>query len=171
MSKAAQAVADAVRELQRKRRRTVTEDERDGSVPDGHGEDVTDALLESAQGEQRGETMATTTKAKTAKKTTAKKTAGTKAKATKSGAAKATKPRAPKADSGARPTRPSHSVGNRSAKDLKLAENGIRTEEKNRYINLYFEDGFVVRLQPANLDQEETLKCRDLMVAWLASLV
>ena len=51
------------------------------------------------------------------------------------------------------------------ATKLKIVD--VRVEEKNRYINVYFADGFYARLQPANLDQKDTLKCRDAMVAYL----
>lgn len=51
------------------------------------------------------------------------------------------------------------------ATKLKIVD--VRAEEKNRYINVYFADGFYARLQPANLDQKDTLKCRDAMVAYL----
>jgi hypothetical protein len=54
-----------------------------------------------------------------------------------------------------------------NAASAKLAEDGVRIEERNRYVNLYFEGGLVVRLQPANLGQEDTIKARDFVAKFL----
>lgn len=54
-----------------------------------------------------------------------------------------------------------------NAASAKLAEDGIKIEERNRYVNLYFEGGLVVRLQPANLGQEDTIKARDFVSKFL----
>lgn len=54
-----------------------------------------------------------------------------------------------------------------NAASAKLAEDGVRIEERNRYVNLYFEGGLVVRLQAANLGPEDTIKARDFVVKFL----
>lgn len=55
-----------------------------------------------------------------------------------------------------------------SVGELRLEPNGVRAEKKNRYINLYFTNGLIVRLQPANLSSGDVLRVRDLMVEWLS---
>ena len=50
---------------------------------------------------------------------------------------------------------------------LRLAPDGVRAEERNRYINIHFVNGFSVRLLPVGVPTADVPKVRDLMAAWL----
>lgn len=51
--------------------------------------------------------------------------------------------------------------------DLRLAPNGIKAVPQNRYINIEFLNGYVVRLFPAGVPAKDVPKVRDLLVSWL----
>jgi hypothetical protein len=51
--------------------------------------------------------------------------------------------------------------------ELRLAPNGIRADERNRYINIEFTNGLVVRLFPVGYEKPDVPKVRDLLVAWM----
>jgi len=172
-----QRIADEIAKARRSRKpegRKVTtpktEDETMGE-PESRPVDAGEATPPVAQDTStevaaplEGEAMA---KAKRSRKTSGRKAKKSAAKKAKRSAARPTTTRrkaaaAPTGDEG---TTFSLTAFPDDATKLKIVD--VRSEEKNRYINVYFADGFYARLQPANLDQKDTLKCRDAMVAYL----
>ena len=109
------------------------------------------ALKSLAAQEKKESAMATTDTVPTE----AKKTKGRKRRTVKPGKATARLARAEKNQ--AVPT----------LDDLRLAQDGITGGKRNKYVNIAFANGYVVRLLPVNMPSKtECLKVRDLMVAW-----
>lgn len=110
--------------------------------------------VEQMAAEIRKESEMATTKTK---KTAARKPAAASAAKPKTKEPKTQKtPRAPKM------------VGLPSVDDLRLAPGGVGLgNDGNRYVNLAFDNGYVVRLFPVNVPKGDVRATRDLVTAWL----
>lgn len=136
--------------------------------PDTDATDVlgTTTSTTAAEGEGDMATKKTATK-KASKKSAPKAASKPKAKAS-------TKPKAAKAEAAETPARTPKVKAVKVPKvtfdklpsvgELTLAT--VKTEEKNRYVTLEFVNGYVVRLQPCNVDNGRALETRTLLAAW-----
>lgn len=104
------------------------------------------------------EAATTTTTKKRVRKPAAKKAAPKKAAAPKAKAKKAAKPaKEPKAKK-----------ATSLPEDMKLAADAVKTVKGNRYINVEFANGYVLRLFPVGFKPAEVAKVSARLTEWLA---